>query len=292
MDLSHIQKEILITLISLYHQKSQAIKGEDIAEVLKRNPGTVRNQMQGLKALGLADGVPGPKGGYNPTALAYRELNMVNYEQEAVVPISRENQIVSGIRASEIDFTTLCHPDICHAVIKLIGSVKVFQIGDEISIGPTPVNKLIIRGEIIGKDEVQQSLLISISEMISLPKKPISTYMKTPLITLSERATLKDAIHLLMTKHIHGAPLVDDNELKGIVTLTDIVKAIDTGLPLSTPVREVATKDVVEVPADTKLYEVIKRYKERKIGRLVVVEDGKPVGILTLSDIIDIFPSL
>jgi Predicted transcriptional regulator, contains C-terminal CBS domains len=53
MDLSQIQKEILITLITLYHQTSTAIKGEDIAEVLKRNPGTVRNQMQALKALGL-----------------------------------------------------------------------------------------------------------------------------------------------------------------------------------------------------------------------------------------------
>jgi len=46
MDLSVIQKDILITLITLYHQHSSAIKGEEIAEVLKRNPGTVRNQMQ------------------------------------------------------------------------------------------------------------------------------------------------------------------------------------------------------------------------------------------------------
>ena len=48
MDLSLIQKEILITLITLYHQHSHAIKGEEIAEVLNRNPGTVRNQMQAL----------------------------------------------------------------------------------------------------------------------------------------------------------------------------------------------------------------------------------------------------
>jgi len=292
MDLSHIQKEILITLISLYHQKSQAIRGEDIAEVLKRNPGTVRNQMQSLKALGLVDGVPGPKGGYNPTALAYRELNLVNYEQEAIVPISRDDHTIPGVRASEIDFTSLCHPDVCHAVIKLIGSVKIFQIGDEITIGPTPVNKLIIHGEIIGKDEVQQSLLISISEMVSLPKKPIKTYMKAPLIILDESATLHDAIRLFMTHHIHGAPLVSDEKLKGIVTLTDVVKAIDSGLPLNTVVRDIATKDVVEVPADTKLFEVIKRYKEQKIGRLIIVENGKPVGILTHSDIIGVFPSL
>ena len=55
MDLSLIQKDILITLITLYHQHSHPIKGEEIADVIKRNPGTVRNQMQALKAIGLVD---------------------------------------------------------------------------------------------------------------------------------------------------------------------------------------------------------------------------------------------
>ncbi len=292
MDLSQIQREILITLITLYHQKSTAIKGEDIAEVLKRNPGTVRNQMQALKALGLVDGVPGPKGGYNPTAVAYRELNMVNYEQEAHVPIQQHGEMMSGVRVSEIDFTTLCHPDVCHALVRLIGSAKVFQIGDEVVVGPTPVNKLLIRGEIIGKDEVQQSLLVSISEMISLPKKPVRFYMRSPLITLPLEATIRDAIRLFSSRHIHGAPIVEGEHLEGIVTLTDVATAIDQGLSLETPVRQIATKDVVEIPSSTKLYEVIRRFKEREIGRVIVVENGKPVGILTHSDIIGVFPSL
>jgi predicted transcriptional regulator len=292
MDLSQIQKEILITLITLYHQTSNAIKGEDIAEVLKRNPGTVRNQMQALKALGLVDGVPGPKGGYNPTALAYKELNMVNYEQEAHVPLSHGGEVIKGVRVSEIDLTTLCHPDVCHALIKLIGSVKLFQIGDEITIGPTPVNKLFVTGEIIGKDEVQQSLLLSISEMISLPKKPVKYYMTHPLITISQDATLEDAIRIFARQHIHGAPIVEQDQLKGIVTLTDVAEAIDRGLPLDAPIEDVATKEVIEVDANTRLYEVIRRYKEKKIGRLVVMENGKPVGILTHSDIIGVFPSL
>ena len=66
MDLSLIQKDILITLITLYHQQSHSIKGEEIADMIQRNPGTVRNQMQALKAVGLVDGVPGPKGRVYP----------------------------------------------------------------------------------------------------------------------------------------------------------------------------------------------------------------------------------
>jgi hypothetical protein len=52
------------------------------------------------------------------------------------------------------------------------------------------------------------------------------------------------------------------------------------------------TKEVVEAPSDIKLFEVIRRFKEREIGRLIVTEEGKPVGILTQSDVIRVFPSL
>jgi predicted transcriptional regulator len=292
MDLSLIQKDILITLITLYHQQSHAIKGEEIAEMLKRNPGTVRNQMQALKALGLVDGVPGPKGGYTPTALTYKELNLTNYEQESEVLLSRDGAVIKGVTTREIDFTTLCHPDLCHAMVRLIGSVKMFEIGDMITIGPTPVNRLMVRGEVFGKDEVQQALLITISEMISLPKKAIRHYMSTPLHTLPTGATIRDAISLFTRFQIHGAPVMEGNRLSGIITLSDIARCIDEGKDLSTPVDEVMTTDVVQVPSGTKLFEVIGHFKERQIGRLIVVEDNRPVGILTQSDILRVFQSL
>jgi len=292
MDLSLIQKEILITLITLYHQYSHAIKGEEIADVLKRNPGTVRNQMQALKAIGLVDGVPGPKGGYNPTELAYRELNLSNLDQEASVPVMRRGEPVAGVMVTEVDFVTLCHPDLCHAVIKLVGSVKTFDIGEEITVGPTPVNKLMIRGEVIGKDEVQQSLVISITEMLSLPKQPVKNYMSSPLLTLGMQSTFRDALRLFTERHIHGAPIVEDGTLRGIVSLTDIAKGLTRGMDLDARVASVMTTDVVYADSTTRLYEVVKQFKERQIGRLIVVERGVPVGILTQSDIIGLFPSL
>ncbi len=292
MELSLIQKDILITLITLYRKQSHSIKGDDIADVIKRNPGTVRNQMQALKAIGLVDGVPGPKGGYIPTALAYRELNLSLSDGDYDVPISRNGEVVTSAKVIEIDFTTLCHPDICHAVIKLIGSVKFFEIGDLIVIGPTPVNKLVIKGEVFGKDEVDQSLLISTSEMVSLPKKPIRNYMSSPLKTLRGLDTLLDALVLFNRDHIHGAPIIEDGKLQGIITMSDIAHAVEMKLPLSTNVSEVMTTDVVEAPAEIKLFEVIRRFKEKEIGRLIVVEDGKPVGILTQSDIMRVFPAL
>jgi len=248
--------------------------------------------MQALKALGLVDGVPGPKGGYSPTARAYKELNLADLEHQSEVPIFRDGEKVKGVRVSEIGFTTLCHPDLCHAMVKIIGSVKLFKVGEMLSIGPTPVNKLLIRGEVFGMDENQQALMISISEMISLPKQAIKHYMSTPLLTLPLSATLRDAVHLFNTHHIHGAPVMEDGNLAGIVTLSDIARALDQGQTLDAPVSGVMTTDVIEAPSSIRLYELVGRFKEREIGRLIVVEGGKPVGIVTQTDIIRVFPSL
>lgn len=291
MDLSLIQKDILITLITLYHQHSRPIKGEDIAEVIQRNPGTIRNQMQALKALELVDGVPGPKGGYNPTAKAYQELNLSQSEEDAEVPVARNGVTVPGVSAREIDFTTLCHPDVCQAVVRLMGSVKPFEIGDELTIGPTPVNKLLLRGEVFGKDEVQGALLVSISEMISLPKKAVRAYMSSPLHVLSIDATIDDAVRLFARAQINGAPVMDGETMRGILTTSDVVRALSAGGSGATPVTTAMTEDVVQVEADVRLFEVVRRFKEREIGRLIVVEHGRPAGILTKSDIIRVFPS-
>jgi len=248
--------------------------------------------MQALRAIGLVDGVPGPKGGYIPTALAYKELNMAVADGDYDVPISRNGEPVPGVKVLEIDFTTLCHPDICHAVVKLMGNVKLFAIGDQVTIGPTPVNKLLVRGEVFGKDEVEQALLVATTEMLSLPKKSIRHYMTSPLKTLRSLDTLRDALILFNHSHIHGAPVIEDDRLLGIITMSDIAHAVENNLSLNTLVSEVMTTDVVEAPADVRLFEVIGRFKEREIGRLIVVEKGKPVGILTQSDILRVFPSL
>ncbi|MBO5119281.1 CBS domain-containing protein [Methanocorpusculum sp.] len=292
MDLSLIQKDILITLISLYHQYSHPIKGEDIAEIIKRNPGTVRNQMQALKVLGLVDGVPGPKGGYHPTARAYGELNITNDYSESDVPILKNDRELDGVKVSEIAFTTLTHADLCHALIKIIGNVRAFEIGDRVTVGPTPVNKLLIKGEVFGKDEVNSALLISTSEMTSLPKKPVKDYMSMPLISLEPDMTIAYAMKTLLQKRIHGAPVIENGELAGIVTLTDIVTSIDRGMTVENLVREMMVKDVITIPADRRLYEVVRQFKERGIGRVIVQEEGKPVGILTHSDILRVFPAL
>lgn len=165
IELTPSQKTILTALVNLYRDREEAVKGEDIAEEVDRNPGTIRNQMQSLKALQLVEGVPGPKGGYKPTAGAYEALDVERLDQPAEVPLFRNGDEVEGANVEEIDLTSVHHPDLCRAEVHIRGSVRDFHEDDEVRVGPTPLSKLVVDGVVDGKDETNGVIILRIEGM-------------------------------------------------------------------------------------------------------------------------------
>jgi transcriptional regulator len=286
MELTPIQKDIIIALINLQRQKDRAIKGEEIAELIQRNPGTIRNQMQLLKALGLVEGVPGPKGGYKPTGSAYESLRIQQLKNESVVPLYRNNMVVNGTTAAEISFTTVRNPDACNGVVRVIGTIKDFIIDDKIQVGPTPVNRLIIRGEVTGRDDTSNAILFNITEMISLPKKHVKHYMKYPTLLVNMNASIQEATRLFIRNNVHGAPVEDKGKIVGIITYTDIAHAIAQGKP-NVKVKDIMTKELITVDGDMQLYDVVKLFHKYNVGRLIVTINGVPKGTLSKTDVLN-----
>ncbi|MDK2892970.1 CBS domain-containing protein [Methanohalophilus sp.] len=285
MELTPIQKEILIAVINLQRQKDGAVKGEEIAELIDRNPGTVRNQMQSLKMLGLVEGVPGPKGGYRATGDAYEALNMTAMDHEAVVPLYLNGEIVEGTTASEISFTTVRHPKMCSGKIRVIGNIRDFQTGDQIQVGPTPVNRLIVRGDIVGRDDSENALLFSITEMVSLPKKTVKQYITHKPITVNLNSSIQEAAKVLVHNNIHGATVEDGGKIVGIVTFTDIGEALANG-KIDLKVKDIMSEDLITIDGEASLIDAVKMFNEHEIGRLVVTIDGVPKGILSRTDVL------
>ena len=115
--------------------------------------------------------------------------------------------------------------------------------------------------------------------------------MSSPVICIEQSATFREACQIFSQAKIHGAPVTENGKVRGIVTLTDIADGIANDKSLSNPVTDVMTHNVVTASPSINLYEVIGRFKQENIGRLIIVTDEKPVGILTQSDIIRLFPS-
>ena len=100
-------------------------------------------------------------------------------------------------------------------------------------------------------------------------------------------ATLAEAAELMAKEDIGDVLVVENGELKGIVTDRDIVvKGIAKGsAPDDTSVREVATTELTTIGPDDSVEDALKAVKENDVRRLPVVEDNKPVGIVSLGDL-------
>ncbi|PSQ27881.1 TrmB family transcriptional regulator [Halobacteriales archaeon SW_10_68_16] len=165
IELTPSQKNILQELVNLYREDETAVKGEEIADRVDRNPGTIRNQMQSLKALQLVEGVPGPKGGYKPTANAYDALQIQEMDQAADVPLFHNGEQIEDANVEEIDLVSVHHPEHCRAEVRLRGTVANFHEGDKVTVGPTPLSRLQIIGTLDGKDDTNNSLVLTIDDM-------------------------------------------------------------------------------------------------------------------------------
>ena len=172
IELTPSQKTILQELINLHKESESAVKGEDIAEEVDRNPGTIRNQMQSLKALQLVEGVPGPKGGYKPTGKAFDALQIQNMDQAADVPLYHNGELIESANVAQIDLTSVHHPEECRAKIKLRGSISDFHEDDKVTVGPTPLSKLQIIGTLEGKDDTNNALILTIDDMQAPTEEP------------------------------------------------------------------------------------------------------------------------
>jgi len=172
IELTPSQKAILRALVNLHGEREDAVKGEEIAAEVDRNPGTIRNQMQSLKALQLVEGVPGPKGGYKPTATAYEALDVQRMDEPATVTLTVDGEELDDVNVEGINLTSVHHPELCRAELHLQGSLGDIHEGDEVRVGPTPLSKLVITGTVDGKDEAANVLLLKISGMQAPAEEP------------------------------------------------------------------------------------------------------------------------
>ncbi len=281
LELTPIQKDILYALITLYKKKGGApVKGEEISELINRNPGTVRNQMQALRALGLVEGAPGPKGGYRPTAKAYELLSITKPDEAVKVPVIVNGVLMEDLSAEEMSLPSLSHPEVCQAKVRIIGNIRRIMPGDEVAIGPTPVNEMMIYGRVTGRDDTENIIVIDIRKIFALPKDKVEEHMSSPIITVDADDTIKNAAKVLVDNNIHRAPVKENDKFIGIFSLANAVQAFIEG-KANDKVRNFMDPKLITVEKDTKLREVLKIMRDEGVRLVVVTDGGEPIGVIT-----------
>ncbi|MFB6189326.1 MAG: TrmB family transcriptional regulator [Halapricum sp.] len=166
IELTDAQTTILAELVSIHSDRNGSpVKGKEIAAAIDRNPGTIRTQMQSLKSLQLVKGIPGPKGGYEPTARAYEIIDLERSNEFTPVPLYRDGVAMDEITVTEFDLLNLHHPDCREAEIHVRGSLRQLQQGDTVAIGPTPASGLVVTGVVEGIETSENICVITIEDM-------------------------------------------------------------------------------------------------------------------------------
>lgn len=132
----------------------------------------------------------------------------------------------------------------------------------------------------------------------------VKELMSTPLISLPPESTILEGQRLMTRHRIRRVPLLTGSAVKGIVTVKDVVKyyAEPSTLGLlergevekvhATPLSYIASRPVYTVDPHVDVGEAISIMRKHGIGSLVVVDDGRPVGMFTERDVVTKLPRI
>jgi IMP dehydrogenase len=120
------------------------------------------------------------------------------------------------------------------------------------------------------------------ADKVDRVKRAESTIVFNP-ITILPQQTVREALETMQKRSISGIPVVNEDQLVGIVTHRDL--RFETNLEL--PVSKVMTPaPLVTAPRNTTLDDAQKILQKHRIEKLLIVDDGgKLIGLITVKDI-------
>ncbi|MGC9106025.1 MAG: CBS domain-containing protein [Thermoprotei archaeon] len=284
--LTPTQKEILLAIISLYEKEKRLIKSKEVADIIGKDEGTVRNLIASLKALGLLESKPGPSGGYIPTLKAYEFTKSTSYLPQKVVLY--RGDLETNVSVYSIEILDLSNPEGGKILIKVVEDPKSIRVGDRVRLGPLPYSRLVIEGVVTHIDSDRRELLIDLTRMISIPKVKIADMIKGKrIIALRPDMAIKEAARILYSEGIRGAPVVDEeNRVVGVLTSADVIRALIDG-KVDAKVSEYMKTNVIMISVDDDIIDAINKMMIYNVGRLIVLDrDSRLVGIVTRTDIL------
>ncbi|WP_432076009.1 CBS domain-containing protein [Streptomyces wuyuanensis] len=115
----------------------------------------------------------------------------------------------------------------------------------------------------------------------------VKDVMTTGVLTLPPEAPLVEAARLMRDMDVGDVLVADGDRLLGMLTDRDIaLRSVAMGHnPHFMPVRSVCTPDVLTVRPDEDAARAMRAMRDHGVRRLAVVEDGHPVGVVSLGDL-------
>jgi acetoin utilization protein AcuB len=130
----------------------------------------------------------------------------------------------------------------------------------------------------------------------------IAAAMKRPVLIVKPHDSIRHARELLERHRINQLPVVVDGRVVGIVTDRDLRDAFPSVMEAAAPrrrtdgadpatilVEEVMTSNVLTLAPEATVEEGARLMRSERIGAIPILAGGRLIGILTRSDVLDVF---
>ena len=106
--------------------------------------------------------------------------------------------------------------------------------------------------------------------------------------SIAPDATVFEAIQLMAEKNVGALPVVQNDQLVGIISERDYTRKVILQGKSSkeTPVRDIMTQRLVTADPDDRVSECMQRVTENRVRHLPVLEGNKLIGILSIGDLL------
>ena len=111
----------------------------------------------------------------------------------------------------------------------------------------------------------------------------IKDIMTKEVVTIAKSAGIIEASKIMSSKSVSSLVVIDKGKPVAVVSENDIIAGISSK---KNKVKDIIKKDFIVISPLTRFSEIEKAARNREIKRFPVVENGKLVGLITETDII------
>ena len=117
----------------------------------------------------------------------------------------------------------------------------------------------------------------------------IGDVMTKSVISVDAALTINETAKMMEDAKVGAVIVMEDNVPVGIVTDRDFsVKVAAHAYQITEPVKQIMSSPLFSINSDESVRIAADLMHERKIRKLPVIEDGKVVGIITATDIVNL----
>lgn len=130
-------------------------------------------------------------------------------------------------------------------------------------------------------------------------RTPVSEIMTKDVITLKTTDDLRTAEILFKSQHIRHIPVVKNDTVLGMLSLTDLLRIsfadvaeeeeeyVETVVYNMFTIEQVMTKNLISVSSTSTIKKVAEVLSKKEFHALPVIDNNKLVGIVTTTDLIN-----